>query len=113
MARFRLRSPQIKLSENDVEKQCLDILRLRGLYPVRLQVGKFKTPDDRWITIGEPGLPDYCIPKFFVETKAPRGALREAQERKIHELEEIWRVPVVVAHDLDALLAWLDKNLPR
>src|SRR5215813_10342973 len=55
MKRFRLTSPRVKLVENDVERACVDLLRLRGYYVVRLQSGLFRTPDGRWIRIGEPG----------------------------------------------------------
>ena len=43
MARFRLTGDKLKLSENDVERACLDLLRYRRFYPVRLNSGKFKT----------------------------------------------------------------------
>jgi hypothetical protein len=47
--KFRLQHP--RLSENDVERACLDLLRLRGYWPIRLHAGRFKTPDgERWIT---------------------------------------------------------------
>jgi hypothetical protein len=33
-----------RLSENDVERACLDLLRLRGYWVIRQQSGLFKTP---------------------------------------------------------------------
>jgi hypothetical protein len=46
MPRFRLTSPpKPKLSENDVERTCLDVLRYRGYRPVRVPAGKYRTPD--------------------------------------------------------------------
>jgi hypothetical protein len=114
MARpFKLRPPQIKLVENDVERQCLDILRLRGFCPIRLNSGKFQTIDGRWITIGEKGLPDYVIPLFFVETKRPDGQLSPEQDRKIWELEHIWGVKTAVVDSVAALIEWLDQHAKR
>jgi hypothetical protein len=107
MARFRLRPPQ--LSENDVERQCLDLLRLRHYRPVRLQSGRFWTLDKkRIITIGEPGIPDYVIPLFFVEVKRPGGELSPEQTTKIHELEHIYDVSVAVVDSLEEMLDWLN-----
>lgn len=110
MARFRLRPPVIKLVENDIEKQCLTALRYAGYCPIRLPVGKFKTPDDRWITVGEPGLPDYVIPAFFLETKRPGGTLRDSQIQKIWELEKSWNLETLVIDDVNVLHEWLNKH---
>lgn len=111
MARsFRLRHWKPKLVENDVERQCLDILRLRGFRPIRLQSGKFQTLDGRWITIGEAGLPDYVIPLFFVETKRPGGEPSPEQQQKIWELEKLWGLRTAVVDSVEALIEWLDKR---
>ena len=92
MKRFRLSAPRIKLSENDVERQCLDLLRLRGYYPLRLQSGLFKTKDDRHVRVGEPGLADYVVlhrtfPGFLMEVKRPGGKLSTVQEKKFFEVQ--------------------------
>lgn len=110
MKPFRLTSPKIKLVENDVEKACLDLLRLRGYYPVRLQSGLFKTPDGRWCRVGEPGLPDYVIVKrdWFLEVKRPGGKPNPAQIQKVFELEKIHRIPVATIDSVEHLVEWLD-----
>jgi len=107
---FRLTAPKIKLVENDVEKACLDLLRLKGYYPVRLQSGLLKTPDGRWVRVGEPGLPDYVIVRddFFLEVKRPGGKLSEAQIAKIFEIEKVRRIPVATVDSVEHLAAWLD-----
>jgi len=107
---FRLTAPKIKLVENDVEKACLDLLRLKDYYPIRLQSGLLKTPDGRWLRVGEPGLPDYVIVKhdFFLEVKAPGGKLSEAQIAKIFEIEKVRRIPVATVDSVEHLAAWLD-----
>jgi hypothetical protein len=104
---FRLRYPRIKLTENNVERGCLDVLRYRGYRPVRLHSALLRTPDGRWIRVGEPGLPDYVIPKFFVEIKRPRGELFPAQQAKISELAEGWHVETAVVDSVDMLVEWL------
>jgi hypothetical protein len=121
MARgFRLTSPdKIKLTENDVEKACVDLLRWKH-YPQRLPAGRYLMPDRavielcrqhnvplRWITIGEPGIPDYVIPAWFMEVKRPGGILSDVQQLKIMELERTWSLPVAVVESLDELIEWL------
>lgn len=119
---FRLTSPKIQLSENDVERAVMDLLRWHHRYPVRLQSGKFLHADRavieacrrvrvpvRWATIGEPGLPDYCIPELFIETKRPGGKLSPEQEAKIIELRDHWGLETLVIADVDELARWLEK----
>ena len=118
MKRFQLKSPGIKLSENDVESGCLDLVRLRGYWPVRMHAGLFKSADcKRWIRGVEKGTPDWLAvapPSFFIETKRPRrGVLTDEQERKIFELEKFWGLQTIVATGVEELLAWLDRHRPR
>ena len=108
---FRLTPDRIKKSENDIKKACVDLLRWRGLYPLRLQSGVFQTRDGRYVTIGELGLPDYVVPAFLMEVKKPGGHLSEAQLVKIAELEQHWQLKTAVVDSVDALIAWL--NVPN
>ena len=112
MKRFRLTSPRIKLVEDDVEKACIDLLRLRGYYVVRLQSGLFRTPDGRWVRIGEPGLPDYAVIKrdFFLEVKRPGGKLSAAQVEKVFELEKAYGIAVATVDRVEHLARWLDDH---
>ena len=112
MSRFRLTSPKVKLAENDVERACVDLLRLRGYYVVRLQSGLFRTPDGRWIRIGEPGLPDYACLKndFFLEVKRPGAKLSEVQVNIIFELEAAHKIAVATVDSVERLIAWLDRQ---
>lgn len=114
MSRFRLTSPRVKLAENDVERACIDLLRLHGYYVVRLQSGLLKTPDGRWIRVGEPGLPDYCVIKrdFFLEVKRPGGKLNPAQVNKIFELEACG-FQVAAIDSVERLEAWLGEYEKR
>ena len=111
MKQFRLTSPKIKLVENDVERACIDLLRVRGYYVVRLQSGLFKTPDGRWIRIGEPGLPDYAVLKhdFFMECKRPNAKPSPAQIQKVFELEAAYRIKVATVDCVEHLERWLDE----
>lgn len=114
MSRFRLTSERVKLVENDVERACLDLLRLHGYYVMRLQSGLLKTPDGRWIRVGEPGLPDYvCVRRdFFLEVKAPGKKLSPAQTSKIFELEACG-FQVAAVDSVERLEAWLDQYEKR
>jgi hypothetical protein len=114
-ARFQLKAPKVRLSENNVEGACLDILRLRGYLVLRQESGLFKTPDGRWIRVGQKGLPDYAALhgqhlSFLLEVKRPGGKLSPDQSRKIQEISLAYRVPVVVVDSAAALGAWLNEH---
>lgn len=117
---FRLRPPEFKLSEKDVTKTCLDMLRWHGYYPLRLHCGKFILPDRavieacrrarvviRWIEGNEAGTPDYCLPQLFIEFKRPGGKLRDTQEAKIPELRDHRGLETLLIEDPDQLTVWL------
>ena len=108
---FKLTSPRkLKVVENDVEAAGRDLLRYRRLYPLRQNAGRFKTADNRWITIGEPGIPDYVIPRFFVEFKKPGGQLSQVQRDKIYQLETFWDLETAVVESVEDLLRWLGRH---
>ena len=111
---FKLRAPRLKVSENDVEKACRDVLNLRGYRLHRLHCGKARFPDGTWVQLEEQGMPDWlCVhpahPAFYLETKAPGGALSPAQ-RWMHKILSAWRLPVVVVDDAMQLVAWLREH---
>lgn len=111
---FRLTPPTI--SEDDVERGCLDYLRYRGYYVVRLHSGVFRTLDGRRIVrVGEPGIPDYaalheCHPAFFLETKRPRAKLTPQQERKQWELQVAYHIASATIASPEALAKWLGQH---
>ena len=114
-SRFRLTGYKPKLSENDVEKACVQVLALRGWKVLRLPVGLFKTLDGRHQSIGEPGIPDYValhsrFPGFFLEVKRPGGKLSKVQEIKIEQLQQGYRVAVAVVDSVEALAEWLKRH---
>ena len=113
MARFRLKSPKVKESENDVERACLDLLSYRHYGVERLQSGKFKLIDGRWLTFGYPGRPDYLTihpdyPGFYLEVKRPGGQLNADQQRKISEFG-LQAFGVAVIDSVLVLDEWLDR----
>lgn len=116
---FRLTPPKIQLSEKDVLKTSLDMLRWHGYHPLRLQCGKFILPDRavveacrlagvkiRWVEMNEAGTPDYCLPKLFIEFKRSGGRLRATQEAKIPELYDRG-LETLLIEDPDQLAEWL------
>jgi len=111
---FGLKPPRLQLSENDVRKACLDLLRLHQWWPVRQHVGLFRTPDQRWIRMGEPGDPDYAVvraPSFFLELKRPGGELSDEQRKRIDVLQRFYGLETVVVEGVEELMEWLDRQV--
>jgi hypothetical protein len=113
MSRFRLKHPALRLSENDVERQCIDTLGVRQYKVVRQHVGTFQRGNS-WVKIGELGLPDYIAthplyPAIYMEVKRPGAKPSLDQERKHLELQ-VQRMHVVTIDHVEALVAWLDEH---
>ena len=114
--RFRLKGQRVITSESDVAKAVVDLLRYRGYYVIRLQVGTFQAPGGKgWVKIGEPGLPDYVAihakhPGFFIETKRTGAKPSEAQLSKHIELTRFYRLPVVTVDNVQTLVNWLGTH---
>jgi hypothetical protein len=114
--RFQLKGDRLKLSENDVRKACLDLLRAHRWWPIRQHVGLFHPvgrPKDI-VTIGEKGDPDYVVVRapssFFLETKRPGGKLSDEQIARIQTLRQFYGLETVVVESVDELIAWLDRR---
>lgn len=116
MKRFRLRPPSPpRLSENDIERQCLDALRWRHYRPERLHAGRFRSLDGkRFVTLHETGTPDYVVthsvfPAFYLEVKRPGEVPSPEQEIKHGELR-LFGLAVVWVDGYETLLAWLYQH---
>jgi hypothetical protein len=113
---FRLTAPQPRLVENDVERQCLDIMLVRGYWPIRLHAGTFKSVDgERWIKGVQKGTPDYgamheLYPGFLLETKRPGGSLTLIQSAAINGLRMGYRLAVCVTDGAAGFAQWLDQH---
>ena len=110
---FKLKADRLVVSENDVRKACLDVLRLHHWWPIRQHVGLFKTRDDRWVNIGETGDPDYVVvkaPSFFLELKRPGGKLSDFQRDRIRTLRQFYDLETVVVEGVEELVEWLDRH---
>jgi hypothetical protein len=116
--RFQLSGDRLKISENDVRKACLDLLRARRWWPIRQHVGLFNPvgrPSHK-ISIGEAGDPDYVVvraPSFFLETKRPGGELSDAQRKRIDTLRRFYDLNTIVVESVEELHDWLDRNPTR
>jgi len=114
---FRLTPP--KISENDVEFGCMQVLQYRGYRPIRLHAGRWRSPDLKyWIKGVDMGTPDYiCIhpkyPAIYVETKRPGGKLSPEQEQKIWEIKEGYHLHVAVVDSPGALTELLNQHEQR
>jgi hypothetical protein len=104
------------LTENDVERACIDLLHYRGYWVGRLHAGTFKTADGlRWIHGFEKGTPDYAVmhelfPGFMLEVKRPGAFPTPEQDRKHFELHLAYRLAICVVDGPEALRAWLDQH---
>ena len=114
---FQLKGQKIQLSENDVRKACLTLLRAHRWWPIRQHVGLFN-PVGRpkeVITMGETGDPDYVVvkaPSFFLETKRPGGKLSAEQRDRILQLRQFYGLETLVVEDVEELMEWLNRQ-PR
>ena len=108
-----------ELSEKQIAGPCLDVLKLRGWYAVRVLCGRFWTLDKRRVVSGPPkGTPDYlCVhpehPGFFLETKRPRGKLGAEQIFQIRAIQQGYRVACIIIdspHQLTEFLARWEKG---
>jgi hypothetical protein len=112
---FRL-TPPPRLKENDVERACLDLLRIRGYWVARLHAGRFKSADGkRWITGVEKGTPDYAavherFPGFLMEVKRPGADATPEQKSKIMEIRLGYHLAITVVDTVDALAVWLRQH---
>jgi hypothetical protein len=114
---FRLTHPRPpRLSENDVEKACIDLLRYRGYWVARLHAGTFKSMDGkRWITGVDKGTPDYAtlhhrFPGFLMEVKAPGEKPSREQETKHYEIRLGFRLAIAVVDGVQTLVDWLARH---
>src|SRR5215831_5592017 len=110
MKPFRLQRP--RLNENDIEAACKDLLRVRQWWVSRQQSALVRTPDGRWMRIGEKGIPDYAVihkhyPGFLMEVKRPGRDLDPHQVQKIHELRIGYGLAICVVDSARALRIWL------
>ncbi len=115
MARpFRLTPP--RLSENDIEAQCLSLLTLKRYWVCRLHAGVFKTLDGLRHIRGVPkGTPDYvCLHgtyrNFLMEVKRPGGTLRPDQDLQIRMIREQFDLPTLVVSDVEDLGKFLERH---
>lgn len=115
--RFRLRPPKpsrLKMVENDIEKQCEDLLAVGGWLMMRNHSGTFKSADGkRWIKGHPKGTPDFtCIkgPRYFLlEVKRPGEQLSPDQVVRHNELRHFFRAEIVTVDSAEKLSAWLRK----
>ena len=113
--KYKLR--QQTASENDVEASCLNVVRMRGYFPIRLHAGKFWSWDKQRVITGVPkGTPDYvCVhprhPGFLLETKREvGGVLSEDQQIQIRNLQLGWRLAVCVTNSPHELSKWINQH---
>lgn len=108
---FRLTVPKLKLTENDVERQINDYLRLRGWRLTRLHCGKARFPGGQWVELHAAGTADWLATRgrpqaaMYWEAKAPGEQPSAAQ---LAFLEQARREGYAAGwfDSLPAFLAW-------
>lgn len=114
-ANFRLTHPAPKLTENHVERACLDFLAMRGWKTHRLHCGRARFRDGSWVTLEPEGTPDWIAihpqhPGFYLETKRPGKSISPGQNFKHTELRIGYRLQVVTADSVEVLIEWLNRH---
>jgi hypothetical protein len=115
-ARSAFKLTSLQLNENDIEKACMDVLKVRGWKPTKIHCGRFRTPDlKRWITGEPPGTPDYLVvhklhPAFYLETKRSGAQLTDMQRYRVWEIQRGYGIAFLKADSARALSEWLDRH---
>ena len=115
-ARSAFKLTSLNLNENDIEKACLDVLKVRGYLAVRIHSGTFRSADcKRWIKGADKGTPDYITaharyPGFLLETKRPGAQLTDIQQYRVWEIQQGYRIAFFKADSAQALTRWLDQH---
>ena len=105
-----------KLSENDVERACIDVLHIRGYWVARLHAGTFKSADGkRWIQGVKKGTPDYALlherfPGFLLEVKRTDASPTPEQINKHREIQMGFRLAIATVDSVEALAHWLAQH---
>jgi hypothetical protein len=114
---FRLTPPKKpKTVENDVESGCLDFLRVRGYFPIRIHCGKFWSLDKKRILTGaKKGTPDWAFlharyPGFLLETKRPGQEPTKEQRERMQEIVLGYHLEILVADDVDIVIAFVKRR---
>jgi len=83
-----------ELREHEIQTQCMNYLKAKGFYCLRLNSGKYSVGEGRnrrFIMGQEAGTPDILAIKYgkcyFFEIKKPKGKLTFYQKHKMKELE--------------------------
>lgn len=111
-SRFALRPERVEYSENDVERVCLKLARRYGYYPVRQHVGRFRTPNGNWVTMGTPGDPDWLLAapgSVFMEAKRPGEQPTDVQRKRHAELRMGYGFDIVIVQAGEQLRDWLER----
>lgn len=95
-----------KLTEQLIQKSCLDYLKLKGIYCYKINNGGVHKPSGGFIPAQTRGLPDVVMHRNgkveYIEMKTPTGRMSEYQiafgKRCLDE-----GIPYWVIHSLDEL----------
>ena len=119
VTRFRLTAPP-PLKENDVEKACIDLLRLRGYWVFRIHAGLWKSMDGRRILNLKhlKGVPDYGTvharyPGFLLEVKRPGLSATAEQLLKHREIRMGYGLAIATINRVEDLHSFINDHERR
>jgi len=108
----------IKLTEHEIQNEIIKLLKIKGIFGVRLNSGMFKSGQRfiRCYTLPDgtsKGMPDImCLTKtggiFFIECKAAHGKLSPEQSAFI-EIMNNYNIKVIVANNWIEILNYVES----
>lgn len=104
-------------SEHYIQSQILATLSMNGCTTFRINVGKWQTKDNRWVSTGAPkgyfdlsGFIWKTGKAFFIEVKKPGGRIRDDQIR-FHKMLTSHNIIHGIARSTDDALKIIDEEL--
>ena len=104
---------KVKIKESEIQKAILELLRYRGVFCWRQNVGSFKV-DNRFVSMGYKGISDIIgvlNGRFLaIEVKRPDGVLSEAQVEFLRKVRRAGGIAMVAQSLEDVVRLLEDAN---
>jgi len=102
------------ITESDLQREIMALLRRRGLVVLRLNSGRVKLDAGRWLNLCPPGTPDLLVvlpggASGWIECKTAAGKLSAVQAEFQSDLAGLGHSVLVARSPLD-VVDWLDQH---